>query len=371
MTMALVLSEDETMLADAARGLIARTAPVAAFRRMRDEGVARRFDPALLGQFAANGLIAPNASSIDGGAGMGVTAAGVIAEQAGRTLAAAPLLSAAMAADILGRIGSEAQKARLLPEITAGREVVATALEESSRHDPAQLDSVATETATGWTLSGSKTAVIDGFGAAAFIVSARVGADARLFLVTGDATGLSIAAIDTIDTRNLARLTLDAVPAEPLGEGDAAVVIAASYSIGRALLAAELLGLADEMFDRTISYLKQRVQFGRTIGSFQALQHRAARLYARLDMARGPVLKALRAIDGGDGEAAQLASLAKAVLTRLARDVAAEAVQMHGGIGVTDEFDIGLFFKRARTAGELLGDDLFHIERLARERWQL
>jgi acyl-CoA dehydrogenase len=141
--------------------------------------------------------------------------------------------------------------------------------------------------------------------------------------------------------------------------------------MGRALLAAEMLGIADEAFDRTIAFLKQRTQFDRLIGSFQALQHRAARLYARLDLARGMVLKALRAIDEGDAEATWLASLSKGVMTRLCRDVLIEAMQMHGGIGVTDDFDIGLFVKRGQVAGELLGDDHFHTERLAAERWNI
>ena len=143
------------------------------------------------------------------------------------------------------------------------------------------------------------------------------------------------------------------------------------FDLGRALLAAELLGIADEAFTQTVAYLKQRVQFGKRIGSFQALQHRSARLYARLDIARGVVLKALRAIDDDSAEASQYASLAKAYLTRLARDVLVEAVQLHGGIGVTDDIDIGLFFKRARAAGDLLGDDHFHTERLAADRFAL
>ena len=156
-----------------------------------------------------------------------------------------------------------------------------------------------------------------------------------------------------------------------LGEADAGEAIAAALDLGRALLAAELLGICDEAFDRTVAYLKERRQFDRVIGSFQALQHRAARLYARLDLARGVVLAALRAIDDNDPDATWLASLSKAVMTKLSRELLVEAVQMHGGIGVTDAFDIGLFVKRGRAAGDLLGDDYFHTERLARDYWQL
>lgn len=369
--MALVLTEDETMLADAARGLIDRTAPVSAFRAMRDGGAEKRYEPALLAQLAESGLVAPNIAEGDGGVGMGAAAAGVIAEQAGHTLAAAPLLSAAMAAAILTRQGAAEQKGQWLPAIMGGEAVVAAALEESSRHDPNGLETSAVGSGGEWTITGTKTAVIDGFGADAFLVSARADGTPRLFLVEASVPDLQVERIDTMDTRNLARLTLANAPVRPLGEGNAEAAIGAAFDLGRALLAAELLGIADEAFDRTVSYLKERVQFGRKIGTFQALQHRTARLYARLDLARGTVLKALRAIDEGHEDASLLASLSKGVMTRLARDVLAEAVQMHGGIGVTDEFDIGLFFKRARTAGELLGDDAFHTERLARQRWGL
>ena len=367
--MTLVLTEDETMLADASRGLIDRMAPVSAFRALRDSGSETRHDPALLAQLAENGLVAPNVAEADGGIGLGAAAAGVIAEQAGHSLVAAPLVSAAMAAHLIGRLGDPTQRERWLPAIVAGTSVVAVAIEEKSRHDPAKVEATAQRAGERWTISGAKTAVIDGVGADAFAVSALVEDELRLFVVASDAPGLAVSPIDTIDARNLARLNLDTVVAEPLGDGDAGAAIRGALDVSRALLAAELLGIADEAFDRTIAYLKERVQFGQRIGSFQALQHRAARLYARLDLARGPVTKAFRAIDAGDSDASFLASLSKAVMTRLARDVVAEAVQMHGGIGVTDEFDLGFFFKRARTAGELLGDDLFHTERLASERW--
>jgi alkylation response protein AidB-like acyl-CoA dehydrogenase len=174
-----------------------------------------------------------------------------------------------------------------------------------------------------------------------------------------------------VDSRNHARLALSDTPAMRLGEGGASEAIAAALDAGRALLAAEMLGMADEAFNRTIAYLRERKQFDRIIGTFQGLQHRAARLYSRLDIARGIVLKALRAIDEGHADATWIASLSKATMTALTRDVMIEAMQMHGGIGVTDDHDVGLFVKRARVAGELLGDDYFHTERLAAGKWGL
>ena len=369
--MALVLNDDEVMLVDYARGLLDREAPVTAFRALRDSGDALAWSPDLLAKLAENGLVAPNVAEEDGGVGLGAAAAGLILEQAGHVLAAAPLLSGAMSAKLIAGAGSDAQRAELLGSIVAGERVVAPALDESSRHDPLRLDTQARQSSEGWALAGAKTAVIDGYEADAYVVSAVAGGAPALFLVEKGAPGLKVEKFASVDSRNYAKLSLNDTPATRLGDGDASAAIAAALDLGRALLAAELLGIADEAFDRTVAYLKERKQFDRVIGSFQALQHRAARLYARLDLARGVVLKALRAIDEGHPDATWLASLAKGTMTRLTRDVLMEAMQMHGGIGVTDEFDIGLFVKRGQAAGELLGDDHFHTERLARDHWNL
>ena len=369
--MTLVLSQDEVMLVDAAKGLLAREAPLSAFRALRDSGDPLAYDPALLRRLAASGFVAPNVAEVDGGIGLGASAAGLIIEQAGHVLAAAPLLSAAMASCLIGKVANAEQRSRLLPAVIAGEMTIAVALDEASRHDPSMLLTEATRNGEGWLLSGGKTAVIDGFLAQAWLVSARCEGAVTLFLVEKEAPGLTTDKVTAVDSRNYARLDFDGTPAMRLGHADAGEAIAAALDLGRALLAAELLGICDEAFDRTVAYLKERRQFDRVIGSFQALQHRAARLYARLDLARGVVLAALRAIDGGDADATWLASLSKAVMTRLSRDLLVEAVQMHGGIGVTDAFDIGLFVKRGRAAGDLLGDDYFHTERLAREYWQL
>ena len=366
--MPLVLSEDETMMCDAARGLFDRYAPVTAFRAMRDGRTDLRHDSDLFARIAENGLVAPNIAEVDGGVGLGAAAAGVIAEQAGRTLVAAPLFSAAVAAGLIAKLGSPDQRARLLPAIAAAGKFVAVAFDEAARHDPVRL---ATTAFGDGRITGRKTAVVDGVGADLLIVSAMLGSEQRLFLVDPGSDGCVTTAITTIDSRNLATVSFENVAAQALGGGDASEAIGGALDLGRALLAAELLGIADQAFDMTIAYLREREQFGRKIGTYQALQHRAARLYARLDLARGVVLKALRAIDENAVDASEAASLAKCVMTGLARDVLAEAVQMHGGIGVTDEFDIGLFFKRARIVGELLGDDRFHAERLAQLRWKL
>lgn len=369
--MALVLTQDETMLVDSARGLLDREAPVTAFRALRDSGEPLAWDRSLYGKLAENGLVAPNVAEADGGVGMGIAAAGLVLEQSGHVLAAAPLLSAAISATLIAGAASESQRADLLGPIVAGERVIAPALDEAARHDPARLETAAARSCDGWALTGAKTAVIDGHEADAYVVSALADGAPALFLVEKGASGLSAERFVAVDSRNYARLTFAGTPATRLGDGDASAAIVAGLDVGRALLAAELLGLADEAFGRTVSYLKERRQFDRVIGSFQALQHRAARMYARLDIARGVVLKALRALDEGHADATWLASLAKGMMTRLARDVMMEAMQMHGGIGMTDDFDVGFFVKRAQSAGELLGDDHFQTERLAAGKWGL
>lgn len=369
--MALVLNPDETMIADTARGLFARHAPVSAFRARRDSGDPLAWDRELLRHLAENGLIAPNVGEADGGIGLGAIAAGLILEQSGHVLAAVPLVASAMAGALVARTASNEQKQRLIPSIVAGESVIALALDEAARHRPDHLVCEARQDGEGWMLSGSKTAVAEGFGADGYIVSARAGDEVALFLVDNNAAGLEVELFAAVDSRNYAKLRLTGTSAERLGQSDALSALAATLDLGRALLAAELLGICQEAFDRTVAYLKERQQFGRPIGSFQALQHRAARLFARLELARGVVLAALRASDEQAADATWLASLAKSVTTKLARDLLAEAVQLHGGIGVTDAYDIGLFVKRGQCAGDLLGDDRFHTERLARDYWQL
>lgn len=369
--MALILTQDEEMIVETARGLFARHAPVSAFRALRDSGDPLAHDMALFRHLAENGLIAPNIAQEDGGLGLGATVAGLILEQGGHVLAAVPLLASAMAGALIARVAGRQQKERLIPPLLAGEQVLALALDEAARHRPDLVTCQARQEGSGWILTGDKTAVAEGFGADGYLVSARAGAELAVFLVEAGAEGLAVTPSGTVDSRNHAKIRLDATPAERLGEGDASAALAATLDLGRALLAAELLGICDEAFDRTVAYLKEREQFGRPIGSFQALQHRAARLYARLDVARGVVLAALRAIDEEAVDATWLASLAKSVLTKLARELLAEAVQMHGGIGVTDAFDIGLYVKRGQCAGDLLGDERFHTERLARDHWQI
>jgi acyl-CoA dehydrogenase len=372
--MALVLTEDESMLVDSARGFFTRCAPVDAFRALRDSKAPERYAPALWAEMAQMGFAGTLIPESHGGSGFGYAGAGLIAEQAGRVLAASPFLSCALAAEILSRDGKSEQQA-LLGRLADGSLLVAFAIDEKARHDPENLSVRAVAHGGGYVLDGVKRMVIDGGVADKLIVAAAAEAGPVLLLVDAAATGVAVDALDLLDSRNAAnvsftgvKLAADAVICT--GERAAAAVQRA-LDVGRTLLAAEMLGMAQEAFDRTIAYLKEREQFGVKIGSFQALQHRAARMHMALELARGVVLKALRALDQDDPAASQLASLAKGALTRTARGVLDEAIQLHGGIGVTDDYDIGLFLKRVRVAGDLLGDDCFQKERLARLAWKI
>ncbi len=375
----LVLNDDQAMLQDAARGFVTDKAPVAALRRIRDERVAEGFDRDLWRAMAAMGWTGILVPEDEGGLGFGFVGAGILCEEMGRTLTPSPFLSTAMmAATALSRAGAPAQKEHWLPAIVAGDAVIATAVDEGRRHDPAGTAMRAERHGNGFRLTGTKTYVVDGQAADAVLVAARTAGTAgepggiSLFLVDAKARGLAVERLATLDSRGAAELTFDGVEvtaddvigAVDDGHGLLEVVL----GVGRAGLAAELSGNAQESFTRTMAYLKERKQFGRTIGAFQALQHRAAHLFCEVEIAKSAALAALQALDA-DAEAAGLAvSVAKAKASSVARLAAQEAVQMHGGIGMTDAIDIGLFMKRMQVASTLYGDVDFHADRVALAR---
>jgi alkylation response protein AidB-like acyl-CoA dehydrogenase len=375
----LVLNDDQVMLQDAARGFVSEKAPVAALRKIRDEKVADGFDRGLWRDMAEMGWTGVLVPEDQGGLGFGFVGAGVICEEMGRTLTASPFLSTAMmAATALARAGSPAQKQRWLPAIVAGEAVIATAVDEGRRHDPAGTAMQAERHGNGFRLTGTKTYVVDGQAADAVIVAARTAGAAgetdgiSLFLVDTRAKGLASERLSTLDSRGAAELTFDGVQVtadDVLGEVDDGFgLMEIVLGAGRAGLAAELSGNAQESFGRTMAYLRERKQFGRTIGAFQALQHRAAHLYCEVEIARSAVLSALQALDADPGAASLAVSVAKSKASSVARLAAQEAVQMHGGIGMTDAIDIGLFMKRMQVASTLYGDADFHADRVALAR---
>lgn len=369
--MSLVYNEEQRQLRDSARDFLAARAPVALQRRLRDEGAALGFD-----DIAWRGMLELGWSAVAfpeevGGLAFGFAGYAPIFEELGRHLSASPLLSSiVLCGNLIETLGSAAQRETLLPALIGGEQRFALALEEGTRHAPEAVTLQAHEEADDFVLAGRKSWVIDARQADVFVTAARLGnGELALFLVPADADGLHLTPMDLVDSRNHGALAFDSVrvpAAARLGEGDACKQLADALDRGRACLAAELLGMAERAFEMTLEYLRTRVQFDAPIGSFQALQHRAARLYVELQLARSAVMAAFEALQDERIDArrrACLASLAKWKVNEAAQRISNEAVQMHGGIGVTDEYDLGLYLKRIRVAQVCLGDSDFHVQR--------
>lgn len=372
-------NDEQRLLADSARDFLAARSPVAAQRRLRDQGVAQGFDTQLWREAVELGWSAIPFAPHLGGLDFGCMGLGPIFEAKGQHLSATPLLSSVvLAGSLLALAGSAPQQEQWLQPAIRGERRLALALEESGRHRPRDVALAAVADGDGFRLTGEKFWVIDGVAADAYVVAARTAGQPgeeqgiSLFLVPADTPGVQCSVLPMIDSRNSGRLQLDQVR---LGReallgvaGGAWAVLDAVLDRGRACLAAELLGAAQQLFETTVEYLKTRVQFDVPIGSFQALQHRAAKLYTDLALARSAVMAGLAALDEAQLAPAQrgrLVSLAKWKAGDTALKVANEAVQMHGGIGVTDELDVGLYLKRVRVAQACLGDRDFHCERYA------
>jgi alkylation response protein AidB-like acyl-CoA dehydrogenase len=375
--MALVLSDEQTMLRDNARGFLAKNAPIAHLRTLRDKHDPDGFSRALWKDFVEMGWVGILVPQDYGGLGLGHVEAGVVMEELGRTLTPSPFLSTAvLAASAIARAGTDKQKENYLPKIVAGELIATLAVDETAKHHPEKTAMTAARTGNSFKLNGAKTFVIDGHVANLLIVVARTAgkpadnSGLTFFLVEANVPGLGAERTPTVDTHNAARLTFDNVNVgadHVLGNVDAGWnVLEGVLNVGRAAVAAEMVGASEEAFGRTVSYLKERKQFGKAIGEFQALQHRAAHLYCELEVTRSAVLKALQTLDDSFDAAAAIVSVAKARAGLSATLAVQEAVQMHGGIGMTDEFDIAFFMKRVRVGQELFGDSNFHADRLAR-----
>jgi acyl-CoA dehydrogenase len=374
--MALVLNEEQRLLQDTAREFLNSNSPVEQLRGLRDKRDKLGYDAATWQQMTDLGWASIILPEEYGGLDFGFLGLGAVIEETGHTLTASPLIASAVigaSAILLG--GTESQKESLLPEIAAGRLTTALALEESNHHNPAGVAMPAVKDGDDYLLSGKKYFVMDGHSADQLIVAARTGNEAgnvdgiSLFLVDGNAAGITRTRTIMADSRNAANIEFDSVripAANLLGEaGHGWSVLERTLDRARIALAAEMLGSAWEAFERTVEYLKERDQFDVKIGSFQALQHRASIMFTELEMSKSVVLQALSTVDDSPEQLPLLASLAKARLNDLAKLVTNEAVQMHGGIGVTDELEIGFFLKRARVAMQLFGDSGFHKDRYA------
>lgn len=372
--MPLVLNEEQRFLQDTAREFLLANAPVESLRGLRDSRDPLGYAPDLWRQMAELGWASIILPEEYGGLDFGFLGLGVVLEESGRTLTASPLIASAVvgaSAILLG--GSESQKEALLPLVAAGELTLALALEESHHHRPTAIATTAKREGNNYLINGRKTFVLDGHSADKLLLVTRTSdgdSDGlSLFLVDREADGVSCQRTIMADSRNAANINFEnvSVSADALlgEEGKAWAILEPVLDRGRIALAAEMMGLALEAFDRTVEYLKEREQFGALIGSFQGLQHRAAHMQSEIELARSVILQALSTIDDAPEQAPLLASLAKARLNELVKLVTNEAVQMHGGIGVTDELEIGFFLKRARVAMQIFGDTGFHKDRYA------
>ncbi|RYD57785.1 MAG: acyl-CoA dehydrogenase [Sphingomonadales bacterium] len=363
--MPLYLNDEQAMLRDTARDFITEHAPVSHMRALRDASDTTGFSRALWKQFAdmgLTGILIPEAAN---GLGLGHVEAGVVLEEIGRNLSPSPFLSTAVAA--VEVLKGTAHAARWFPGILAGETVAALAIDERAKHD-GRVEMRAERAGNGFRLTGAKRFVAHGHVADLILVAAKTEGGTTLFAVPGDAAGLAATPERLADASLAAHLQFDGVEVDAdavVGEVDAGdAPLARLLAAGRTGASAELLGVGGGAADMTVSYLKQRKQFSALIGSFQALQHRAAHLYSEMEVARAAVLKAAQLLDSGQ-DAADAVSVAKA-MTGLATTLAVqEGIQMHGGIGMTDEYDIGFFMKRARVLSEMFGDANFHANALA------
>jgi alkylation response protein AidB-like acyl-CoA dehydrogenase len=374
--MPLYHTEDQAMLKDTAAPFIAEAAPIKHMRALRDAKDETGFARDLWAQFAEMGFTGILVPEAHGGLGLGHMEAGIVLEEIGRNLTPSPFLTTSVAAAATLKAAGGAQADQWLPQIAAGGAVVALALEEGPKHRPERIAMQATRSGNGFRLSGKKGFVIHGHVADMLLVAARTGGSAgetdglTLFAVPKDAAGLSADPRRLVDaslasevTFDNVEVTADAVVGEVDQGWDALKPLLAAARTGAA---AEMIGVGQGAMDMTMDYLKQRKQFGQLIGEFQALQHRAAHLYSEMEIARASVMKAQQLLDEGNVGAELMVSVAKAKAGEAANLSVREGVQMHGGIGMTDEYDIGLYMKRDRALAEFMGDLHYHRDRVAR-----
>jgi alkylation response protein AidB-like acyl-CoA dehydrogenase len=371
----MILTDDQRMLQDSVAPFMAEAGAIKAqLRHWRDIGCKDGFGHGLWKQFAELGLTGILVPEAQGGAGLGMVEAGIVLEEIGRNLTPSPFLTTAVAA--VRALDGSGQAERWFPGIVAGDTVAALAIDEGKHHDPSRTAMEAKRSGNGFALNGTKQFVVHGASADVILVAARTAGAAgetdglTLFAVERDAAGLSVDNAALADSSKAARLTFDNVSVDAdavVGEVDGGwAPLSRALGAGRAGAAAELVGVAAGAAAMTVDYLKQRKQFGRLIGEYQVLQHRAAHLYGEIEIAHAAALKAAQLLDAGDERAELMVAVAKAKAGRVSALAVQEGVQMHGGIGMTDEHDIGLFMKREMVLGNVFGSATYHANEVAR-----
>jgi len=374
--MSMVLNEEQNLLKDTIKNFLNSEAPVQAMREIRDNHNAKGYQQVLWQALAELGLPATVIDEAYGGLSFGYLGLGAALEEMGRTLTASPMFSTAvLGVSLIELAGSDEQKQRLLPEIAEGRLTVAVAIDEGLHHAPLQTALSIEQQKETLLINGKKTFVLDGHSADKLIVVGR--SEGK----PGDAKGLSLALVDPeqkgvtvqrttmMDGRNAANITFDQVSVPNsalLGElNRAARPLLNTLDRGAICIAAEMLGGCSELFERTLEFIKEREQFGVKIGSFQALQHRCSKMFCELERCKTAVLSGLSDIDKEVAHLSVSASLAKTLANDCYQLISNEAIQMHGGMGITDELEVGLFLKRARVSMQILGDSNYHRDRYA------
>ena len=374
--MALVLNEEQQSLKDIAKEFLQKNAPVTHFREIRDTENELGYDQDLWKQMVDlgwSGILVPEEY---GGFDFGMVGMGSIFEEMGKMLTPSPLFSTGvLGASLIALGGNDKQKQTYLPQIVDGSITTALALEEGNRHSPLAISTEAKKDGENYSVTGDKTFVIDGHSSKLLIVAARTSGSEKdssgitLFLIDPNANGVEVNKTSMVDSRNSANITLKNVTVSKddiLGEeSNGAAILEEVLDRAQIAISAEMLGNASQAFDITLEYLKERKQFGAVIGSFQALQHRAAEMYSELELTKSSVIAACVAADEKSNDLRRMASLAKFKAGETNHLVTNEAVQMHGGVGVTDEYDVGLYLKRARVTEQIFGNSEYHLDRYA------
>jgi alkylation response protein AidB-like acyl-CoA dehydrogenase len=374
--MKLILSEEQEFLRDTAKNFAQDRTPVAHFRALRDNNDQNLWDKDIWQEMVNlgwSGILIPEEF---GGSNFGVAGISVILQECGKTLTPSPLFSTGvLGAYAISNFGTQEQKEKYLPKIVNGEITTALAVDESSHHDPSKTSLTAEKKEDNYILNGKKTFVIDGASADLLIVLTRTSGNSgelaglTLFIMDSNANGINKIKLDMADSRNYANINFNDVKCsnqDILGALESGgETVESILDIGRIAISAEMLGNAESAFKTTIEYLKQRKQFGVLIGTFQALQHRAAAMFCEIELTKSAVMAAVHGADERSNELQRLSSLAKTIAGETLHLVSNEAIQMHGGIGVTDEYDLGFFIKRSRVAEQIFGSSAYHTERYA------
>ena len=370
--MALILTEEQNMLKEAAAEFLEANSPLESFRKLRDNNY-KSFDPEVWKGFIEMGWTALTIPEKYGGLEFGYTGLGQILEETGKTLTKSPLISSILLSATAIRLSdNEFIKAKWLPKLMNGNTLMSFALDERSYFDPNTIKSTAILSDDNFIINGAKNMVIDACNSDLIIVVANLNNSTSLFLVDTKSEGVEIKTDILMDAGSYSSVIFKNVTVPAKNQLNLKVkgeeMLKSIIEIGAIGLSCEMLGSVQAAFSQTMEYIKERQQFGTKIGSYQGLQHRAAKLFCEIELSKSVVIKSLQVIDQKNENLSYYAHLAKAKLGEVLKLISNEAIQMHGGIGVTDDVNIGFYLKRARVIQRLLGDTNYHLSCIAKQK---